>query len=264
MRSAYFARGLMNIRTVAERLSRGVVLRRRLPRRFGRLPIYVTPEAGLRYWSAMSRVDSILYNMAEEIVKPGSVVWDVGANIGLFSFCAASLCGQSGAVLAIEPDFWLASLINRAAQLLDARKCTCAKVEVLCASISGMNRISKLAIAQRARAANYLTEANGSVEAQGARCFQPTVSLTLDSLLEYFPPPSVLKIDTETHEVHVLKGAERLLREVRPTIWCEVSEENSPEITELLHAAKYQLYGAQVQPHPAIDRAWFHTLAVPA
>ena len=72
----------MTFRRLVEYLSRGVVLRRRLPARFGRLPIYVTPEAGLRYWLAMSRVDPVLYGMAEELVKPSSVVWDVGANVG--------------------------------------------------------------------------------------------------------------------------------------------------------------------------------------
>jgi|SRR5580704_2650731 FkbM family methyltransferase len=253
----------MSIRGIAEHLSRGIVLRRRLPSKFGRLPIYVTPEAGLRYWSAMSRVDPVLYNMAEELVKPGSVVWDVGANVGLFSLCAAALSGRAGLVLAIEPDFWLAHLINRSSRRLGARQYPCAPVEVVCASISNSARISKLAIAERARASNFLIEAIGSTEARGARGIQPTVSLTLDFLLEYFPAPSVLKIDAETHEVGVLRGAERLLDEVRPTIWCEVSAQNSEEVTKLLHDAKYDLYGAQVRPHQRINRAWFHTLAVP-
>jgi len=254
----------MSIRSLAERFSRGVVLRRRLPPKFGRVPIFVTPEAGLRYWSAMSQVDPMLYRMAEEIVKPGSVVWDVGANVGLFSFCAAALAGKSGSVLAIEPDLWLADLINRSSQRIETGEYSCAQVEVLCASISDSNRVSRLAIAERARASNYLTEATGSTQATGARRVQPTVSLTLDFLLEYFPAPSVLKIDAETHEASILKGAERLLREARPTIWCEVSAENSDEVTKLLHAAKYQLYGAQLQPHPPTERAWFHTLAVPS
>ncbi len=236
---------------------------RRLPPKFQRLPIYVTPEAGLRYWSRMSRVDPVLYGMAEELVKPGSVVWDVGANVGLFSFCASALAGKSGAILAIEPDFWLSHLINRSSKRLDARGSQCAPVEVLCASISDSVRISKLAIVERARASNYLIGAVGSSEASGTRCLQPTVSVTLDFLLEYFPPPAILKIDAETHERAILKGAERLLREVRPMIWCEVSPENSEGVTQLLHAAKYELYGAQVRPHQRIDRAWFHTLALP-
>ena len=254
----------MPIRQLAERLSRGVVFRRRLPRPFRRLPIYVTPEAGLRYWSRMSQVDPLLYTMAEELVLPGAVVWDVGANVGLFSFCAAALAGQSGFVLALEPDCWLASLISRSAQALDRNKYHSAEVQVLCASVSDSCRISKLEVAERARASNHLVEAAGSTQACATRFTQPTSSLTLDSLLDYFPPPSVLKIDVETHETRVLLGAERLLRHVRPQIWCEVSPENSDAVTSRLHSAGYDLFGAQMRPHPPIARAWFHTLAVPA
>ncbi len=83
----------MSIRGLAEKLSRGRVLRRHLPRRFGNLLMYVTPEAGLRYWGTLSNVDSVLYAMAEELVRPGAVVWDVGANVGLFTFCSSSLSG---------------------------------------------------------------------------------------------------------------------------------------------------------------------------
>lgn len=251
----------MNLRKLAENLSRGLVLRRRLPSRFGHLPIYVTPEAGLRYWGAMSRIDSVLYSMAAELVKPSSVVWDVGANVGLFSFCAAARSGRSGFVLSVEPDIWLAHLMARSCQELPRHLCS--EVEVLCASISDSNRVSKLEIAERARASNHLAGAIGSTQANGVRCIQSTVSLTLDFLLDYFPAPSVLKIDVETHEVSVLRGAARLLREARPTIWCEVSHENSSEITELLHVAGYELLGAETRPHPKIDRAWFQTLAVP-
>jgi len=251
----------MIIRRMVEHLSRGVVLRRRLPAKFGRFPIYVTPEAGLRYWSAMSRVDPVLYSMAEELVKPNSVVWDVGANVGLFSLCAAAAAGRPGFVLAIEPDFWLAHLITRSSQ--EIAQYECSKVQVLCASISDSNRISSLEIAERARASNLLVGTTGSTQASGLRFVQPTVSLTLDFLLDHFPVPSVLKIDVESHEAKVLKGATRLLREIRPTIWCEVSHENSTEVTELLHAAGYKLYGADLQPHPPIDRAWFQTLAIP-
>jgi FkbM family methyltransferase len=251
----------MNPRRLAEKLSRGVVLRRRLPARFGGLPIYVTPEAGLRYWGAMSRIDSVLYEMAEELVKAGSVVWDVGANVGLFSFCAAARAERAGFVLAIEPDFWLAHLMTRSSQELEAARC--APVEVLCASVSDGNRISKLEIAERARASSHLAEAAGSSQADSVRSLQATVCLTLDFLLAHFPAPTILKIDVETHEGGVLRGAARLLREIRPTIWCEVSPENSDEVTRILSDANYELYGAQTRPHPRIECAWFHTLAVP-
>jgi FkbM family methyltransferase len=252
----------MRIRRLAECLSRGIVLRRHLPPKFGRLPIYVSPEAGLRYWWAISEVDPLLFSMAEELVKPGAVVWDVGANVGLFTFCAAALSGKSGFVLAIEPDFWLAQLITRSSLGVKMDRHLCSEVKVLCASISDSNRISELQVAERARASNHLVETGGSTQAAGSRYSQPTVSLTLDFLLKYFPAPSILKIDTETHESRVLKGAERMLNEVRPTIWCEVSKENSLEVTDLLHTAGYQLYGAETLPHEPTDRAWFQTLAI--
>jgi FkbM family methyltransferase len=249
---------------MAERFSRGVVLRRRLPSQFHRLPIYVTPEAGLRYWSAMSQVDPLLYRMAEELVKPGSVVWDVGANVGLFAFCAASRAGHSGSVLAIEPDLWLAQLISLSSRHLEKTELPCAKVKTLCASVSDSNSVCELEIATRARSANHLLQAGGSSQAEGTRYRQLSPSLTLDFLLESFPPPSVLKIDVETHEASVLRGAKRLLAEVQPVIWCEVSPENSAEVTTLLLEAEYELYGADSQPHQRAHRAWFNTLGVPS
>jgi hypothetical protein len=102
----------------------------------------------------------------------------------------------------------------------------------------------------------------GTVETGGSRFSQATACLTLDQLLNYFPAPSVLKIDVESHEASVLKGATKLLNDIRPAIWCEVLDENSAQVTSLLHSAGYQLYGAAVQPHPRIERAWHHTLAI--
>lgn len=244
-------------------MSRGVVLRRRLPARFLKLPIYVTPEAGLRYWGAMSQVDSTLYRIAEELVNPGSIVWDIGANVGLFTFCAAARAGRSGSVLAVEPDVFLAQLMMRTSRGLDRRRLLCAPVEILCASVSDSNGVSKLEIAQRARASNHLLETSGSVEAGGLRQIQPSVSLTLDFLMDYFAAPAVLKIDVEGHEARVLQGARKLLADVRPVVFCEVSQQNSDEVTQIFHTAGYQLYGAEELPHPRIDRAWFQTLAVP-
>jgi FkbM family methyltransferase len=253
----------MRIRRLAEVISRGVVLRRHLPAKFGRLPIYASPEAGLRYWGPMSKIDPLLFSMAEELVKPGAIVWDVGANVGLFTFCAAALSGKSGYVLAIEPDVWLAHLITRSSLKIKMDKYSCSEVKVLCVSISDSTRISELQVAERARASNHLVETAGSSQAAGSRYSQPTVSLTLDFLLKYFPAPSILKIDTETHESSVLKGAERILNEVQPTILCEVSKQNSAEVTGLLHTAGYQLYGAETLPHRPTDQAWFQTLAIP-
>jgi FkbM family methyltransferase len=234
-----------------------------LPAEFHRLPLLVTPEAGLRHWLGLSRVDPHLFRMARELVEPGAVVWDVGANVGLFAFSAAARAGITGLVLAIEPDIWLADLMNRSSRRIAQRKLKAAPVRVLCASVSHHPGIAELEIAERARASNHLYGVSGSTQAGGHRHIQPTVSVSLDSLLASFPAPQVLKIDVESHEAEVLRGSARLLETARPIIWAEVDPSNAASVSELFHRNHYQLFGAAIVPHPAIKRAWWNTLAVP-
>ena len=256
----------MIVRRWAELMSRGVVLRRRLPREFQNLPIYVSPEASLRYWRwNLAKVDPMLCDMAREMVKAAHVVWDVGANVGLFSFCASALAGPAGYVLAIEPDFWLAHLLTRSTHELPRHGRSAAPVAVLCAAVADNTRVSEFQIAERGRAANHLAETPGSTQVGGARYSQQTIAVSLDFLLDYFPPPSVLKIDAEAAEVKVLQGSAKLLRTARPVIWCEVSPENSQAVADLLRDAGYEIYAAALPPsqRTALQRASWNTLAVP-
>ena len=253
----------MDLRKSVEHLSRGLVFKRRLPPEFHHFPIYVSPEASLRYWSRMSKVDPMLYRIARELVKPSASVWDVGANVGLFSICASSLAGQEGHVVAIEPDVWLAHLLTKSARELKRSGLNAAPVNVLCSAVSDGNRITHLQISERSRAANHLADAAGSSQAHGNRFSQAVTSVSLDFLLDYFPAPSVLKIDAETHETRVLQGATKLLETVRPTIWCEVSPENAAAVFDLLHPLDYELYAAPTEVRVPLKRASWDTLAVP-
>jgi len=252
---------------VAELMSRGIVLRRRLPKEFQKLPLYVSPEASLRYWRPnLATVDPLLFDLAREMVKAGQVVWDVGANVGLFSFCASALAGPSGSVLAIEPDFWLAHLLMRSAQGLSrGHYSVAAPVAVVCAAVAEHTGISEFQIAERGRAASHLAEIQGSSQVGGNRYSQQTITVSLDFLLEHFPPPSVLKIDAEAAEVKVLQGSAKLLRTARPIIWCEVSPENAEAVAKLLHAHGYEIYAAALRPseRTALHRASWNTLAIP-
>src|ERR1039458_6868436 len=104
-------------REVAEWASRGVVLRRRFPPVYGGCTVYVTPECGLRYWiKGPAAPDRALTAAAAELIKPRDVVWDIGANQGIFSFAAAGLAGPAGKIFAIEPDTWLVGLLRRSAE----------------------------------------------------------------------------------------------------------------------------------------------------
>jgi FkbM family methyltransferase len=219
----------------------------------------VTPEAGLKFWGAARNFDPFLFRMASELVKPGSVVWDIGANVGLFAFSAASVAGSAGQVVAVEPDPWLCTLLHRS---VAAQSVKMAPVSVVSAAGSDQLGIANLLISSRARASNHLTLAQGSGQSDGSRSSVPAITVTLDWLLEYFAAPSVLKIDVETHEAKVLAGARRLLREIRPIVWCEVDHQNSEEVTKILTDAGYTLKSAH--DGQVIPKAWWNTLAVPS
>src|SRR5580700_3216301 len=70
-------------RRILELFSRGRVLKRRPPPDFYACPILVSPDASLRYWKA--GIESDLFDYAREFVQPGSIVWDIGSNVGVFA-----------------------------------------------------------------------------------------------------------------------------------------------------------------------------------
>ena len=87
---------------------------RRLPAEFANAVLYVSPAAGLRYiFRPMANVDPPLRMVGHTLVRKGDVIWDIGANVGLFSLAAAVCAGDRGQVIAFEPDGWTAQLLRR-------------------------------------------------------------------------------------------------------------------------------------------------------
>ncbi len=249
------------MRRLLQRLSRGVVLRRRLPRRFGAARIFVSPDASLRYWKpTLEHIDPTLYDSVQELVRPGDVVWDVGANVGLFAFSAAHVAGPGGRVIAVEPDLFLANLLHRSQASLPAAY---ARVDVLPAAISDRSGIVHLNIAGGGRASNSLVAGNSQIG--GIRATQTAICHTLDGLLAMDtppPPPDVLKIDVESLEGAVLRGAGRILTDVRPRIHCEMSDNGA---FDLLQSAGYTMYNAE-EPQDTrkpLESYAFNTIALP-
>jgi hypothetical protein len=88
-------------------------------------------------------------------------------------------------------------------------------------------------------------------------------TITLDSLLDYFAAPRLVKIDVEGAEAIVLRGANRLLSECRPLIYIEVCDEPLDEVTSVLRRYDYRLYDGDADDAEEISRCVFNTLAVP-
>lgn len=232
------------IRRILKTLGRGVVLKRRLPREFASAPLFVSPDAAVAYWRRdIAKVDPFLLSMVRELVRPGMTVWDIGANVGLFSFAAASLGAQ---VVAVEADIWLANLMHRSALLNKL------PVTVLPAAVSDRQGISKLHLSDQGRASNSLS---------GSGPAQTVVTVTLDWLLDHFAAPQVLKIDVEGMEYAVLNGARKVLQS-RPLIFCEVTE-NHDLVGQVLRGANYEFCAAREGNRQPLRRPSRDTLALP-
>lgn len=233
------------VRTIAERLSRGRSFRYHLPQVYGGCHLYITPEAGLRYWNPRRGIkgDENLLRNALETVKAGSVVWDVGANMGLFSFAAAGLAGPQGRVFAIEPDAVMARLMRRSARLNPQA----APVEVIACAVAQDLGLARFEIAVRSRASNAL-EGYQLSQGGGARELETVVTASLDWLAHQLPPPDVLKIDVEGAELNVFRGARQLLQSKRPMLIFELTRPNWNEESRLLNELGYTLFDSELPP----------------
>ena len=260
----------MGWRRVAERLSRGVVLRRRLPPEFGSGHVYISPEStGLRAWRRnLYKADPAIFDAVQEFVQPNMSVWDIGANIGLFMFPAAFRAGSRGFVLGVEPDVDNVALLQKTDRSLDrSRNATTA---ILAAAVSRPgSRIATFRVSQRARSTNAL-DGFGFDDSQtgGVRQIRHVPLVTLDELLGEFPKPDLIKIDVEGAELLVLEGGSRVLREARPRLLIEVSSDtpgHQEEAARILHNCKYRILDAAVRSSDrrALAIAPFSCLALP-
>jgi len=175
------------------------------------LPILWGPLRGRR-WVVRSSFESCWLGVYEQekqsalaaAVRPGDVVYDVGANVGFYSLLASALVGPAGAVFAFEPLPRNLAILRRHLALNRA-----ANVRVIAGAVAdrpGVARFDTSGIPEMAR----LSDAGG-LEV-------PTVRL--DDLLAagQIAPPAVMKIDVEGAEYAALCGARGLLARHRPAL----------------------------------------------
>lgn len=227
------------IRRLAELISRGVVYKRSIKINNKKIPIYITPDAQLKYSKVgVNPFDNDLINIAQKFIKPDSNVWDIGANIGVFTFACAEMI-ENGEVLSIEADIWLASILKKTKNL---DYYNLKNIYVLPLAISDTNSILEFSIAERGRASNALTVVNGRDQMGGVREINHVPSFTLDSLLNKFKPPHFVKIDIEGAELMAIEGAKKLINEIRPIFYIEIGKEVSDKIYHYFRQNNYDLY----------------------
>lgn len=248
------------LRRFAERAGRDYRFRTRLPAKFGSRPIWLSPGNHLAVLKpGSSKFETYLLGFAERFVGADSVVWDVGANMGIFAVAAAHRARRT---VAFEPDSFNVELLHKS-----MRDNPDLVLDVLPVAMSDTLGVGRFAIAERGRSANSLEGCHYGTQMGGVRQKLSVMTITADWALDQFDAPDFVKCDAEGAEALILRGATRLLGEVRPLVVIEMCKENAEESAAILHANDYAMFSAYVPIDPAdalerIDSAW-DVLAIP-
>lgn len=140
-----------------------------------------------------------------QMIKPGSVVYDVGAHVGWYTLLAAVVVGDTGKVFAFEPAPLNMQYLREHLRINTISNVTA--VEAAVANDVGFTRFD-------GEPSGYM----GRLAEQGN---QQVAVTTLDELTQgrQAPHPHVMKIDVEGAELRVLEGAEKTLNTTHPTIF---------------------------------------------
>ncbi len=191
----------------------------------------------------------------ERELRPGDVVYDVGANVGAYSLIAAA-CAPDVRVVAFEPGY--ADFANLCANVHhNALADRITPLPLALAEHSGLLAFAFSDLAAGAAehsaaehrvaehsAAEHSAAENGAV-AGAARARQSVPALRLDDAVAMFalPPPELVKIDVDGAELAVLRGATALLRcaTLRSLLVEVCTGEPASAIEALLRAAGFSV-----------------------
>lgn len=191
------------------------------------------------------------YEATSLLVRPGDIVFDVGAHIGRFTVFASRLSSPRGMVFAFEPvpdTYWRLCetlTLNRCQAVVPSRKAICDRVGLV-----QMNLFEPQYSAWNTMGRPLMSTPEGQRVAPKISITVPSDTLDHFCCTEGINRVNFLKVDVEGFEEFVLRGAEHLLGEQRIDYICfEVSQDplrgagvTARGIFELLERHGYLVY----------------------
>jgi FkbM family methyltransferase len=222
---------------------------------------YVSASSSLKVLSPGALpIDIVHRRFIRDWVKPNSVVWDIGTNLGLFAFPAA-LRACAGFVYGFEPDLDLAANLLRS-QRLSRNKSL--RFSLFCLAVSDVDGTATFQISKFSRAMNKLAGVgkwnDKSVATEELRS---VATLRIDTLAKSLAPPVVIKIDVEGAEMKVLEGGRATISTFRPAILIEGPRELWDQMKAFFKEHDYVMLDGAAE-HPAVlETPVWDTIAVP-
>jgi FkbM family methyltransferase len=215
-------------------------------------------QAEKDYW--LGTYEPELQQAVHDWLRPGMVVYDVGANVGYVSLLLARRAGEQGQVFAFEPLPANQERLAANLRLNPWAHLTCIPAAVV--DRSGPVRFLAHASGAMGKAAGSAGRQDQSypsqIEVAGINLdeFAYPPSGPAEAEAWHGPLPQAIKMDIEGGEVLALQGMPRLLSEARPLILLELhGPESARAAWETLTAARYQLLRMQpgYPPIPSLE-----------
>ena len=170
-----------------------------------------------------NRSEPETFEWIDVYLKPNQVLWDIGANVGVFSLFAA-LEGKNQ-VVALEPSAESFATLNANIRLNKLDK----YISAFCFAGASNTQMMKLFMKDASSGASHnsiKTAENqfGNFDVNGE---QAIIAISLDDLIGLFnmPAPNHIKLDVDGKEPEILKGARETLKKIE-TLHIEVEGKN--------------------------------------
>ena len=166
-------------------------------------------------------------NLLDNFIQPNSVIYDIGANIGVHTVAFA----QKGKhVYAFEPNKLNYKLLKLNTACLD----NVSLYETAISSDVGVTHIEEFNLTN---IGNY---GECRIVENGQECAKTSIDTLVNN--KEIEVPHVIKIDVEGHEYEVFRGMEQTIKIYMPVIFYEALHCDLSSIYDMLHGLQYKLY----------------------
>jgi FkbM family methyltransferase len=222
-------------------------LNRTLPQGLTEVEITAGAAQGLRmrldlqqekdYWLGTYEPD--LQEAIRELIRPGWVVYDIGANVGYITLMLACKTAEDGRVLAFEP---LPENVERLKENIALNNMN-AWVTVIAAAVVDSPGTVRFWVGP----SDDMGKADGSAGRNNVPYYRSmeVQGVSLDGLIyqDHYPIPQAIKMDIEGGEVLALRGMEQTLRQARPIVLLELhGEESARQAWQVFQESGYRLH----------------------
>lgn len=185
------------------------------------------------YFNMMEPQQTRLFS---SVVKASDTLYDIGANVGYYTLLGSRLVGDGGKVISVEP---VIRNLYYLYQHIELNKVT--NVLLLAMACSDKTSIASFALGSNS-ALGRLSD-NRDAQPSDIHGLSVVPTTTVDLIAHHTNlMPDVIKIDVEGAELQVLRGAQYVLSQVRPSIFLSVhSRELRSACLQYLSSLKYRI-----------------------